>query len=121
MPDIISISSATPGRGFSRRRSFYAVIQDLLNLGLLREKPDDSYGLDSLLGSAYGAEASDGKRERAAARREDMKRRNLIEIMNIEVTQLAEAFLDYTSDPQEGARTAGAGALSSSPGCGGRL
>jgi hypothetical protein len=41
------------------------------------------------------------KRERAAARREDMKRRNLIEFWNLEVTGLGRAFLDYISDPQE--------------------
>jgi hypothetical protein len=85
-----------------KRFVFYAVIQDLLNLGLLREKPDESYRLDSLLGSAYGAEPSDVKRERAAARREDMKRRNLIEFWNLEVTGLGKAFLNYLSDPLKG-------------------
>lgn len=87
-----------------KRFVFYTIIQDLLNLGLLREKPDDSYRLDGLLGQAFGAEPSDVRREWAAARREDMKRRNLIDFGNLEVTGLGRAFLDYISDPQEGGR-----------------
>jgi hypothetical protein len=86
-----------------KRYVFYAVIQDLLNLALLREKPDDSYRLDRLLPPMPGAEPSSVKRERMAAYREDLKRRNLIDIMDIEVTQLGEAFLHFISDPRKDA------------------
>jgi hypothetical protein len=79
---------------------FYAIIQDLINLTLLREKPDDSYRIDRLLPSAPGAEPSSVKRERRAAYKEDLKRRNLIDIFNTEITELGKAFLQFISDPR---------------------
>lgn len=81
-----------------RRFVFYAVIQDLINLALLREKPDDSYRIDRLLPSMPGAEPSSVKRERRAAYKEDLKRRNLIDIPGTEITELGKAFLHYISN-----------------------
>jgi hypothetical protein len=84
-----------------RRFHFYAVIQDLINLGLLREKPDDSYRTESMLGPGFGDESPSEKRERRGAYKEDLKSRNLINIWEIEVTVLGKAFLDYISNPQQ--------------------
>lgn len=84
------------------RLAFYWTIQDLINLGLLREKPDDSYRIESLLPPAPGAEPSNVKRERRAAYKEDMKRRNLVDIGDVEVTELGKAFLHFISNPRAG-------------------
>lgn len=80
-----------------RRDAFYWTIQDLINLGLLREKPDDSYRIDRMLPPAFGAKSSTEKREESAAYREHLKERNLIDIFEIKVTGPGKAFLEFIS------------------------
>lgn len=90
-----------------RRSAFYWTVQDLINLGLIREKPDDSYRIDSVLPPAFGAKSSIEKREESAAYREDLKRRNLIDIFEIEVTGLGKAFLEFISSRPLESNTSG--------------
>lgn len=78
-----------------KRTAFYWTILDLINLALLREKPDDSYRIARILPPAPGAKSSIEKREDRAAYREDLKKRNLIDIFEIEVTELGKAFLGF--------------------------
>jgi hypothetical protein len=84
-----------------KRYAFYCTIQDLINLALLREKPDDSYRLEKLLPRQPWVKSASEEREERAAYKEDLKLRNIIDISDIEMTELGKGFREFITNPIE--------------------
>src|SRR5262249_26486479 len=82
-----------------KRFAFYWTIRDLINLEFVREKPDNSYNFERLLGRAPDAESASARWQQKAVRKEDLRSRNLIALMDLEITDFGKAFLEFITDP----------------------
>ncbi len=83
------------------RYALYWTVEDLSNVGLLREKVDSYYTTHQLLPSQPFGESAEEQLERKLIYQEKLRARNLIDITDIEITMLGQSFLQFISNPVE--------------------
>lgn len=93
-----------------KRYAFYWTVQDLINLALVKERPDDIHNTSQPLKFRYDndketyvsitrEEEIQRKMMEKVLRESNLKSRNLIDIWGVELTTLGKAFIDFIASP----------------------